>query len=228
MKKMIILNHKMNLEYDEVYNYINRINNVKTNNNIVICPSSIYQEAFVNHCDWGVGLQNIYYEPSGNYTGEISVNQAKSLGIEYSIIGHSERKKHFKESNKLINKKLISCLEGSIIPILCFGETGNIDQTLDDLEELLKNIENINFIIFAYEPLEVSNDETISQIEYDINQIYEYLYEKYKTRPNIIYGGGAAEKSISDLLEIEKLNGILIGKISSDIDKIVDIIEHIE
>ena len=195
---------------------------------LVVFTLFIYQEAFVNHCDWGIGLQNIYYEPAGNYTGEISVNQAKSLGIEYSIIGHSERKKHFKESNKLINKKLISCLEGSIIPILCFGETGNIDQTLDDIDELLQEIDNINFIIFAYEPLEVSNEETTSQIEFDINQIYEHLYEKYGIRPNIIYGGGAAEKNISDLLEIEKLNGILIGKISSDIDKIVDIIEHIE
>lgn len=228
MKKLIVLNHKMNMEYDEVHNYIKRINEIDTNNNIIVCPSAIYLESFINHCSWGVGAQNIYYESLGNYTGEISTLQLKSLGIEYSLVGHFERKKYFKENNDIINKKLLACLDANIQPILCFGETGNLDDIKKSLDELLKEVSNIDFIIFAYEPLKVSKYETYDQIEEGINAIYDYLFEKYHSRPNIIYGGGVAKEDINRLLEIEKLNGILIGKISSNISKIEKIIKSID
>ena len=226
MKKIIILNHKMSLEYDEVYPYIERINNIDTNNDIVVVPSSLYLESFVNHCNWGVGIQNIHYESLGEYTGEISALQAKSLGCEFAIIGHYERKRFFNEDHEFIKKKLNACLDSNMVPILCFGECGDaMERTLDDL---LEGIENINFIVFAYEPLQVSEYETLEQIEDDINKIYNYLYKKYKISPNIVYGGGVEEENINKLLKIDNLNGILIGKVSSDIDKIENIIKSID
>ena len=226
MKKMIILNHKMSLEYDEVPIYIDKLNKMDTESDIVVVPSSLYLESFINHCSWGVGAQNIYYESFGNYTGEISPMQVKSLGIEYAIVGHYERKKFFNEDHNIIKKKLNACLDSNIIPILCFGECGSeMEHTLDDL---LEGINNINFIIFAYEPLEVSNDETIEQIKDDIGTIYDYLYEKYKIRPNIVYGGGVREENIRNLLEYDKLNGIMIGKSSSDIDKVSNIVSSLK
>ena len=226
MKKMIILNHKMSLEYDEVPIYIDKLNKIDTDNDIVVVPSSLYLESFINHCSWGVGVQNIYYESFGNYTGEISPMQVKSLGIEYAIVGHYERKKYFNEDHDIIKKKLNACLDSNIIPILCFGECGSeMEHTLDDL---LEGINNINFIIFAYEPLEVSNDETIEQIKDDIGTIYDYLYEKYKIRPNIVYGGGVKEENIRNLLEYDKLNGIMIGKSSSDIEKVSNIVSSLK
>ena len=228
MKKMIILNHKMNLEYDQVHNYINKINNIKTDNNIIICPSNIYLESFLNYCNWGIGAQNFYYKTLGNYTGEVSILQLKSIGIEYSLVGHYERKKYFNETNKIIREKLIACLEANIVPILCFGESGNIEQSKETLDYLLKDITNINFIVFAYEPLKVSNNVTIEQINNDITSIYDFLKEKYQTKPNIIYGGGVSKDDINKLLKIDKLSGILIGKISSDINKISKIIEKIK
>ena len=226
MKKMIILNHKMSLEYDEVPIYIDKLNKMDTESDIVVVPSSLYLESFINHCSWGVGVQNIYYESFGDYTGEISPMQVKSLGIEYAIVGHYERKKYFNEDHDIIKKKLNACLDSNIIPILCFGECGSeMEHTLDDL---LEGINNINFIIFAYEPLEVSNDETIEQIKDDIGTIYNYLYEKYKIRPNIVYGGGVREENIRNLLEYDKLNGIMIGKSSSDIDKVSNIVSSLK
>ena len=226
MKKMIILNHKMSLEYDEVPIYIDKLNKMDTESDIVVVPSSLYLESFINHCSWGVGVQNIYYESFGDYTGEISPMQVKSLGIEYAIVGHYERKKYFNEDHDIIKKKLNACLDSNIIPILCFGECGSeMEHTLDDL---LEGINNINFIIFAYEPLEVSNDETIEQIKDDIGTIYNYLYEKYKIRPNIVYGGGVKEENIRNLLEYDKLNGIMIGKSSSDIDKVSNIVSSLK
>lgn len=228
MKKLIILNHKMNLEYDEVLSYINKINEIDTSNNIIISPSNIYLTDFINYCNWGIASQNISEKLDGNYTGEVSSLQLKSIGIEYSIIGHYERKKYFHETNKIINKKLNACIDSNISPILCFGETGNIEDIKDDLDELLKDITNIDFIIFAYEPLKVKDDETISDIQSNIKEIYNYLYEKYNTKPNLVYGGGISKKDINELLEIEELNGIMIGKISSNIDKISKIIESLK
>lgn len=228
MKKIIVLNHKMNLEYDEVVPYINKLNQIETNNNLIICPSNIYLSDFINYSTWGIGSQNISEYTSGNYTGEVSSLQLKSLGIEYSIIGHYERKKYFHETNISINKKLIECLNSNISPILCFGETGDIDNAIDDLEELLKDIPNIDFIIFAYEPLKVSEYETIEIIQEQIKEIYNYLKDKYNTNPNIIYGGGIDKKDINSLLSINEINGIMIGKLSSNIDKIEKIIKDIK
>lgn len=228
MKKMIVFNHKMNMEYDVVGNYIERLNQIDKNYNIVVCPSNIYLESFINYCNWGVGAQNVYYESLGNYTGEVSPLQLRSMGIEYALVGHFERKKYLKEDNEMIRKKLNACLDSNLIPILCFGESGNMEEIKDTLDYLLMDIAKINFIIFAYEPLEVCGEESIDLIEEDINEIYDYLYDRYGVEPNVIYGGGVIEKNINTLLKINKLSGILIGKVSSEIEDICGIIDSID
>ena len=227
MNKIVILNHKMNLEYEEVFPYINELNKINTDNNLIICPSNIYLTDFINHCNWGVGSQNICQYLEGDYTGEVSTIQLKSIGVEYSIIGHYERKKYFGETEKIIHDKLIACLESNISPILCFGETGKKEDITKSLDIYLKEIENINFIIFAYEPLKIKCKETITEIEQNIDYIYNYLYEKYHTKPNIVYGGGINNKDINSLLKIKNLNGIMIGKVSKDIDKVKKILDII-
>ena len=152
MRKIIIFNHKMSLLYDELYNYIERTNNLETDNDIIICPSDIYLEAFVNNSDWLIGSQNLNYNTDYKHTGEISTDQLKSLGVEYSIIGHYERVRDFNENAVIINNKLIAALDANIFPILCFGE--NIDDDYHEaipkiLDKYLKDVENIEFIIFA-------------------------------------------------------------------------------
>lgn len=228
MKKLIVLNHKMNLEYDEVFSYINTINQINTENNIIVCPSNIYLSDFINHCTWGIGAQNVSDKLDGNYTGEVSTLQLKSLGVEYSILGHYERKKYFYETNQVINQKLIECLNSNISPILCFGETGDSEDAIEDLDELLKGIENIDFIIFAYEPLKIKEQDSIDNIKEQIKSIYEYLYHKYNSKPNLIYGGGIVSKDLNELLTCEELNGIMIGKISTNPTKIEKIIKSIK
>lgn len=228
MSKFIILNHKMNLEYEEVYPYINELNQLETKNNIIVCPSSLYLEDFINHCHWGVGAQNVHDKENGNYTGEISTLQLKSMGIEYSLIGHYERKKYFHETTKDVQKKLISCLESNISPILCFGETGEDKDIIKDLDTLLEDVSNIDFIIFAYEPLKVKENLEVSEIQEQVEMIYHHLQEKYHSKPNIIYGGGVEQKDINNLLDNDFINGLLIGKISANIEKITKIITKIK
>ena len=117
MKKIIVFNHKMSLLYDDLYNYIERTNNLETDNDIIICPSDIYLEAFVNNSDWLIGSQNLNYNTDYKHTGEISTDQLKSLGVEYSIIGHYERVRDFNENAVIINNVFSGILQ---LPFIAF------------------------------------------------------------------------------------------------------------
>lgn len=233
MKKLIVFNHKMSLLYDNLYPYIERVNNIDTENDIIICPSNIYLEAFLNNCDWSIGTQNLHYSLEENHTGEISTDQLKSLGIEYSIIGHYERVNEFNENKTIINNKLLACLDANIFPILCFGE--NIDEDYKEvipklLDGYLKEVENIEFIIFAYEPIYAVGTGTLPKIE-KIKEITlfisNYLEDKYKKKPILLYGGSVDSSNIHDIMNIDSINGVLIGNISSDIKEVERIFNNI-
>lgn len=123
MNKLVVLNHKMSLLYDDLYSYIEMINNIETDCDIVVCPSNIYLEAFLNNSDYAIGCQNINYNLDVNNTGEISTDQVRALGVEYAIIGHNERVEKYHENKNIVNMKLIAALEANILPILCFGDS---------------------------------------------------------------------------------------------------------
>lgn len=218
--KIIILNHKMNLYYEELSNYIERINNLERN--IIIAPSNIYLLEFIKKCKHKISSQDICYIEEGNYTSKVSWHQMKSIGIKYSIIGHSEK---FEDINKT-NLKLKACLENNIKPILCFGSNEN-EITL--IDTLTKDIESIDNIIFAYEPEYNINKENINinEIKQNIKKIYQHLTNKYQTKPTLLYGGGINEHNINDIYNIEELQGILIGSISSNIDELENLLLRI-
>lgn len=222
MNKLIVLNHKMSLLYDEVYNYIDITNNIETDNDIIICPSSIYLEVFVNNSVWTIGAQNMHFSTDERHTGEISSLQLKSLGVIYSLIGHYERVNEFNENGSIVNEKLIAALDSNIVPILCFGE--NIDEDYKDvlpktLDRYLKDIVNIDFIIFAYEPIYAIGSGTTpskDKIKEIVSFIHDYLYRKFGKRGTVLYGGSVDSSNISDILSIEDVDGVLVGNISSN------------
>lgn len=233
MKKIIVFNHKMSLLYDDLYSYIDRTNNIDTDNDIIICPSNIYLEAFINNSNWSIGAQNMHYDTLELHTGEVSSNQLKSLGIEYTMIGHYERVSEFKESANIINQKLIAALDSNIFPILCFGE--NIDEDYKDklpklLDSYLKDIDNIDFIIFAYEPIyaissgALPNTDKLAEVSSFINK---YLESKYGRKGTLLYGGSVDSSNINNIMNIDTLDGVVIGNISSDIKEVERIIKCI-
>ncbi len=233
MKKIIVLNHKMSLLYDDLYTYIERTNNIDTDNDIIICPSNIYLEAFINNSFWSIGAQNMHYSIEQLHTGEVSSNQLKSLGIEYTMVGHYERVNEYKESANIINQKLIAALDSNIFPILCFGE--NIDEDYKEvlpklLDSYLKDIENIDFIIFAYEPIyaigtgALPSTEKIKEMSMFISK---YLEDKYKRKPTLLYGGSVDSSNIKNIIDIESLDGVVIGHISQDYKEVERIISKI-
>lgn len=218
--KLIVLNHKMNLYYEELNNYIDRVNNLE--NNLIIAPSNIYLLEFIKKCKHKISSQDICYIEEGNYTSKVSWHQMKSIGIKYSIIGHSEK---YEDINKT-NLKLKTCLENNIKPILCFG---NNDDPISLIDTLTNNIKSIDNIIFAYEPVDNINKENINiyEIKQNVNKIYNHLINKYHTNPTLLYGGGINKDNINDIYSIEELQGILIGSISSDIDELENLLIRI-
>ena len=196
----------MNLYYEELDKYIDKINEIEKE--IIIAPSNIYLLEFLKKCKHQIASQDICYIEEGNYTSKVSWHQMKSIGIKYSIIGHSEK---FEDIEKT-NLKLITCLENDIIPILCFGNNENLTILLD---KLTKNINNIKNIIFAYEPINNINKEkiNINEIKENIKIIDEYLSNKYHINPTILYGGGINENNINEIYHLDRIEFNLTGSI---------------
>lgn len=233
MKKLVVLNHKMAMLYDDVYPYINTLNNINTDNDIIVFPSSIYLEAFINNCDYPIGVQNMHYASSYEYTGEISLEQLKSIGAYYAIVGHYERVSNFNENPNIVNEKLIAALDSNMIPILCFGE--DIDEDYKEklpklLDKYLKNIDNIEFIIFAYEPIYAIGTcslPSVDKIEKVINYVSDYLNNKYHKKPTLLYGGSVDYSNVHDIVNINNISGVMIGSNSSNIKEVEKIINNI-
>ena len=210
----------MNLYYENLNNYIKRINQIDSS--LIIAPSNIYLLEFLKECKHQISSQDVCYIEEGNYTSKVSWHQMKSIGIKYSIIGHSEKNEDINKTNL----KLITCLKNNIIPILCFGSE---ESPIKLLDKLTTNISSIDNIIFAYEPINNINKENINidEIKEDINKIYCHLLNKYKKAPTLLYGGGINKYNINEIYNLEELQGILIGSISSNIDELENILRRI-
>ena len=120
-KFLVVANLKFNMLVSDIAVYLKKINTLE-NKNLVICPTSIYTPYFLKQ-NYKVGLQNVYFESEGHYTGEISPLQASKMGVEFAIVGHSDRRIYFGEDDVDINKKVLECLKNNLKVILCVGET---------------------------------------------------------------------------------------------------------
>ena len=229
---IIVLNNKCNLDSKEFDFYYDNLKNIISRHSFVLCPSNIYLTR-VNCSNILLGSQNVSCFENGSYTGEVSAKQLKSIGVEYTIVGHSERRNYQKEDNATIQKKIKELLNQNIIPILCVGETKeekDNNQTIDkihkELEECLNNLQNIDKVIIAYEPIwAIGTGNTLTKKE-----IEEILLNIKKSYPNnkLIYGGSVNENNIKDLKDSKIIDGFLLGGLSLKIDKLKSFLENIE
>lgn len=235
--KLVVGNMKMNLLASDVSLYLKEFHFDEQQDQVVICPSTIFIPYFLKQ-PYKVGIQNLFFRDKGAYTGEISVSQAASLGIDYAIIGHSERRIYFKESDQDINKKIISALKYGFHIILCIGETAEEKGLLKTARVLkrqllndLRNVEKEFFsqIIIAYEPVwAIGNDVTPTMVE--IEETVQYIkgiilqyfgYEDIK----VLYGGSVNSKNIEELNQIPNVSGFLVGGASINAEEFLKIIE---
>ncbi len=186
--------------------------------------------------------QNFYYEESGAFTGEISPNMLKNSDIDYVLIGHSERRDIFKETNEMINLKLKAALKHNLTPVLCYGESLSVYESQNtnnfvdsQLKIALKDIkkEDIAKIIFAYEPIwaigtgKVASpqiaESTIAHSKEYINSLYNN--EAYENT-NILYGGSVKPNNIKELLQQSSIDGVLVGGASLDSQSFAALINY--
>ncbi len=215
MEKIVIANHKMHLTYKEIIDYLNQINDL----NVIFFPSSIYIPYFIQK-NLKTGIQNIYINDQGNYTGEISARQAKSIGISYALIGHAERRHLFNESNELINQKVCEAIKNNLQVILCVGEEQDQDYKSVIKKQLEIGLKNINApVIIAYEPFWAIGNSTIPSI-HRIEEVITYIKSLLNKDIKVVYGGSVSINNIKQLNAIKNLDGFIVGIESLDINKL--------
>jgi len=243
MKKIIIANWKMNKTAEEAVGFARKLKRkIKSKADVVICPGFTALHAVskeLKNSKIKLGAQNMFYEEKGAFTGEISPKMVKGL-VEYVILGHSERRAYFNESDKDINKKIKTALKNKIGPILCVGETlkqrrGGKTKIIvkKQLEKCLEGLKKEEFlkIIIAYEPIWAIGtglNATPEQAEKVHAFIRTFLCKKTgkKNSKNIriIYGGSANPKNIKALVSMHDIDGALVGGASLDVNLFAKVI----
>ena len=242
MKKLLVLNHKMGMLYDEVYYYIDRLNKINTDLDIIVCPSNIYLEAFLNNCDYPIGAQNIHWADNGAFTGEISGEMLKDIGVEYVIIGHSERRQYFAETDETVNNRLKAALKYELKPIVCVGElleereAGITNKVLEtQVKGALKDIsgEDVANIVIAYEPVwaigtgkTASSEDANDACRFIRNTVKELYSEDVANRVRIQYGGSVKASNANELFNTTDIDGGLVGGASLKADEFVAIVNY--
>lgn len=238
MKNLIAANWKMNpnsqKEAKEIFDAIR--DGVKGMNcETVVCPPSVY--LYASGFGEGVvfmGAQNIYFEDKGAFTGEISAAMLKDLGVEYVIIGHSERRKYFGETDELVNKKIIRALETGLKVIFCIGETAE-ERDANKKEEVLqrqiqqglKDIIDIDNVNVAYEPvwaIGTGNNCSVEETKNSINFIRKFV----KPETRILYGGSVKSDNSGEYIKSAGANGLLVGGASLNAEEFVKIVKSAE
>ena len=231
-KKIIAGNWKMNKTPSEAVALINELKRLVQNEDVdvVFCVPAISivpaMEA-AKGTNINIGAENMYFEESGAYTGEIAPNMLTDVGVKYVIIGHSERRMYFNESNTVLNLKMHKVLEHGIIPILCCGET--LEQrekgiTLDFVKEQIVEAyvgvtkEQVLHTIVAYEPIwaigtgKVATTAQAQEVCGFIRTVFEELYDKETAdQIRILYGGSVNASNAAELFAQPDIDGGLVG-----------------
>jgi triosephosphate isomerase len=210
---------------------------------LAVCPPSVYLDA-VGQAIAGskvrLGAQNVYHEPKGAYTGEISVAMLRDLGCRHVILGHSERRHVLGETDAQINQKVHAALEGGLEPIVCVGELlaeREAGKTLDVIRRQFDgslaglSAEQMLRVVIAYEPVwaigtgKVATPEQAEEVHLDLRKIMEQRYNnEVADAVRIQYGGSVKPDNAAELLAQPNIDGALVGGASLKADQFMGIV----
>ena len=233
MRRVLIAgNWKMNKSLSEGIEFIEEVKDLDFNDDVeaLICPPLTHLATFkklLQGTNIKLGAQNFYYEESGAFTGEVSPVMLKDLGVEYVIIGHSERRDIFGEDDETVNKKLKAAIKHDIRPILCVGESleereDNLhkDKIKSQIESGLKDLseDDLKNLVIAYEPIwaigtgkTASSEDANEMLSYIRRVLSEMYSDNFAEKIRLQYGGSVKPENISDLLSKSDIDGALVG-----------------
>ena len=253
MKKIIIGNWKLNLDHLEAIQLFQKLNyslntDIDEKISIVVAPShtslrSIQTIIDADKLNIFLSSQDVSMFNDGAYTGEVSAHQLNKLNISFCIVGHSERRLHFNETDEIINVKVNNLIDKEITPVICFGESN--DQRTDGnyMDFLINQIENstkglrkdkVDEIIFAYEPIwaiGTGQNASLQDIVEVISKVKEFISKKSffnEEKIKFIYGGSVSPDNSYEILNSKIIDGALVGGASLDVDKFIKIIESVD
>lgn len=249
MRKLIIAgNWKMNNDLAQSEKLIvelkNLLQNEKPNCDVIVCPpfTSLSEASkLLKGSNIKLGAQNMYFEENGAYTGEVSASMLKSVGCEYVILGHSERRTIFGETDELINKKIKKALAADLIPIFCVGEllsereTGITNDVIK--RQLLAGLngvseEEMKKVIIAYEPVwaigtgRTATPAQAQEVHEFIRDLIEIDYSlEIANDVTIQYGGSVKPDNAKELISQKDIDGALVGGACLNVDSFLGIIK---
>ena len=196
---------------------------------VVFCPPAVSLAAALEATkgsNIGIGAQNMYFEESGAFTGEIAPNMLTEIGVKYVILGHSERRQYFAETDETVNKKVLKALEHNLIPIVCVGES--LEQReqgiTEDLVRLQTKIalrgvpaERAKEVVIAYEPIwaigtgRTATNEQAEEVCAAIRKVLKELYGGVAEEIRIQYGGSVKPSNAKEIFGMPNIDGGLVG-----------------
>lgn len=246
MQTLIVANWKMNGTVDETLKLITEINHKLEGQpgvEVVIAPpfTSLYSaQIMLQEGSMKLAAQNMHWESEGAHTGEISPNFIKEIGCAYVILGHSERRQQFNETDEMVNRKIRAAITSELDPIFCIGETKAEREKNKTEEVLLRQIKEglhdlhmneIKGLVVAYEPvwaIGTGVTATAEQIEKSHTLIRDSLAKRYDAptanRIRILYGGSVTPENAKQILSVRNVDGVLVGGASLSSEKFVKII----
>lgn len=246
-KKIIAGNWKMNMLPNEAIKCIEDLAPLvkNTENEVVLCVPYIdlfYSLLTAQNTNIKIGAQNMHFEEKGAYTGEVSAEMLKAIGVEYVIIGHSERRQYFAETDETVNKKLKTAHKYELKPIVCVGETleqketGKTSEIITSQTKLaLEGLTNdqIENTIIAYEPIwaigtgkTATSEDANNSIKEIRNQISKDYGQETAQRVIIQYGGSVKSSNAHELFTTSDIDGGLVGGASLKADEFAKIVNY--
>ena len=245
MRKPIIAGYwKMHKTIAEALEFANEVKDRVNNDKVeaVICaPFTLLKDLkqATKGTNIKIGAQNMHFEEKGAFTGEISPLMLKELDMDYVVIGHSERRQYFNETDETVNKKVLKALEVGIDPILCVGETleereaGNTkDVCKVQVEKALENVskEDLAKVVIAYEPVwaigtgKTATSEDANDVIAYIREVVANLYGELANEVRIQYGGSVKPSNVAEIMNQSDIDGALVGGASLEANDYVELV----
>lgn len=245
-EKLILGNWKMNGREETVHSFLAQIISLSCpiQTQVGIAFPSVYlsiAKQITQNSEITIGAQNLsQFSQDGAYTGEVSALMLKDLHLNFTLIGHSERRQYFNESNQQITDKLNNAYQNNLLPILCVGENleareSNVENRIisEQLSVLDNLIQNDRPIIIAYEPIWAIGTGKVASVE-QIEKMHQYVYEQLLSKGanpaniRILYGGSVNAENASTIFSLPKVSGALIGGASLKVEDFTKIIKATE